>query len=99
MWRIFSGVFVACALLVLAGPQPAEAGSGQGLARAATGEPAITRVAAAGHARSFDWHRGGAVKAAAATRRERPLRVSVLGRGGWICSPAGVGTDSRCRSR
>lgn len=100
MWRNFSGIFVACGLLVLAGPPPAEAGSVQGVARAATVEAAITRVAAAGHAHSFDWHRVGAVPArAAATSRERPQRVSIVGRGGWICSPAGVGTDSRCRAR
>jgi len=89
LYALLSGVLLAAVV----GAQSVAAGAGQGAPRTAAGE--LPSLRTTGYGQSFDWHR----PVPRAAGRASGDQLVLVGRGSWICSPAGAGQNSQCQGR
>ncbi len=87
-----AGKVFALALLLLAGAtSPVFAAGGT-----VTGPTKVVRIKTAAQ---FNWFANGQSASAATAAKQDLVQQVSLGRGSWICSPAGFGHQSTCIAR
>ena len=81
---------------VIVGSAAVHAGAGQAAGRAVSGEMPSARTTTTSYGQSFDWHR----PVTPAPKNVTHARATVvLGKANWVCTGAGAGSGSHCRSR